>query len=77
MGMADMWLALRPGTDAALALSMLHVIFTEKLYDKDFVEQWCYGFEEFYQHILSYTPQWGESVTGVAARGCMRRQIKR
>ncbi len=68
VGMADMWLALRPGTDAALALSMLHVIFTEKLYDKDFVEQWCYGFEEFYQHILSYTPQWGESVTGVAAQ---------
>lgn len=68
VGMADMWLALRPGTDAALALSMLHVIFTEELYDKDFVEQWCYGLEEFTRHIQSYTPQWGESVTGVSAR---------
>lgn len=66
-GMADLWLALRPGTDAALALSMLHVIFTEELYDKEFVKHWCYGFEEFSEHIQAYTPQWGESVTGVAA----------
>ena len=34
---ADMWLQLRPGTDAALALGMLHVIINEGLYDKEFV----------------------------------------
>lgn len=66
-GMADLWLALRPGTDAALALSMLHVIFAEEWYDKEFVERWCYGVDAFCEHIRAYTPQWGEAVTGVAA----------
>ncbi len=42
---ADLWLKLRPGTDAALALGMLNVIMEEGLYDKQFVERWCHGFE--------------------------------
>ena len=43
---ADLWLPLRPGTDAALALAMLRTIIYEGLYDFDFVNQWCDGFEE-------------------------------
>ena len=35
---ADIWLPLRPGTDTALALGMLHVIVNEQLYDRAFVE---------------------------------------
>ena len=41
---ADIWLRVRPGADAALALAMLHVIINEKLYDEQFVTQWCTGF---------------------------------
>jgi anaerobic selenocysteine-containing dehydrogenase len=37
---AKFWLQLRPGTDGALALGMLNVIITEKLYDREFVEKW-------------------------------------
>lgn len=37
---ADVWLRLRPGTDAALALAWLHVILKEELYDRQFVERW-------------------------------------
>jgi len=37
---SDLWLQIRPGTDAALALGMLHVIVKEGLYDKEFVESW-------------------------------------
>ena len=44
--MADLWLQVRPGTDVALALGMINVIIEEKLYDKEFVDKWCYGFEE-------------------------------
>lgn len=40
---ADVWLPLRPGTDAGLALSMLQVIIEEELYNKEFVEQWSNG----------------------------------
>ena len=47
---SDEWLALRPGTDAALALSMLHVVIGEELYDRDFVRDWCFGFEELAEH---------------------------
>ena len=43
---SDYWLRLRPGTDGALALAMLNVIISEDLYDREFVEKWCYGFDE-------------------------------
>ena len=36
-----------PGTDGALALGMAHVIISENLYDKEFVENYVYGFEEY------------------------------
>mgnify|MGYP002577244079 CR=1 FL=1 len=40
------WIRVRPGTDAALALGMLNVIINEEIYDKEFVDCWCYGFDE-------------------------------
>jgi anaerobic selenocysteine-containing dehydrogenase len=40
---ADVWLHLRPGTDAAMALAWLHVILKEGLYDRSFVERWTNG----------------------------------
>jgi anaerobic selenocysteine-containing dehydrogenase len=63
----QMWLPLRPGTDAALALSMIHVIINEGFYDKPFVEKWTTGFNELKAHVTSYTPQWAETVTGLSA----------
>jgi anaerobic selenocysteine-containing dehydrogenase len=53
---AAIWLPIRPGTDGALALSMLHVIINEKLYDTEFVEKWTYGFEELKQRVQDYSP---------------------
>ncbi|NTU89016.1 MAG: molybdopterin-dependent oxidoreductase, partial [Actinobacteria bacterium] len=44
---ADLWLQIRPGTDAALALAMGKIIVEEDLYDHEFVDNWCYGFEEY------------------------------
>jgi len=63
----DQWLGIRPGTDAALALAMIHVIIYEELYDKDFVENWTSGFDELKQHVANFTPQWAEQITWVKA----------
>ena len=51
---ADLWLRLRPGTDAALLLGMVNVIIKEKLYDKKFVTRWCHGFNELAQRAEEY-----------------------
>jgi anaerobic selenocysteine-containing dehydrogenase len=64
---ADMYLAIRPGTDGALALALMHVIIKEDLYDKDFVEQWTHGFEKLVPHVEPYTPEWAEKITWVPA----------
>ena len=66
-GMADIWLPVRPGTDAALALAMLHVVVNEDLIDKEFVEKWCYGYERLKAHIQQYPPEWAEKITGVSS----------
>jgi formate dehydrogenase (coenzyme F420) alpha subunit len=64
---ADRYIPIRPGTDGALALSLMHVIIKENLYDKDFVERWTYGFDKLVSHIEPYTPQWAEKITWVSA----------
>ena len=46
---AEVWLQIRPGVDDALALSMLNVIISEKLYDEPFVARWTHGFEALRQ----------------------------
>lgn len=63
----DMWLSIRPGTDDAMALAMIHVIINEKIYDRDFVEKWTSGFEKLKDHVASYTPEWAEKITWVPA----------
>ena len=65
--MADVWLPIRPGTDAALALAMLNVVVHESLFDADFVSRWCHGFDELTEHVRKYTPAWAEPITGIAA----------
>ena len=64
---ADIHAQLRPGTDAALALGMLHVIIGEELYDKPFVEQWTVGFERLAEYVRQYTPERVEEITWVPA----------
>ena len=64
---ADLYLPIRPGTDGALALALMHVIIKENLYDKDFVEKWTIGFDQLVPHIEPYTPEWAEGITRVPA----------
>jgi anaerobic selenocysteine-containing dehydrogenase len=67
VGLADEWVPIRPGTDAALALAMLNVVVNENLIDKSFVEQWCYGYDQLKEHVQKYPPSWAEKITGVPA----------
>ncbi|MDO8567946.1 MAG: molybdopterin-dependent oxidoreductase [Dehalococcoidales bacterium] len=62
---ADIWVRLRPGTDGALALGMLNVIINEGLYDKDFVQNWCLGFDELKSLVQKYPPSKAEEITWV------------
>ncbi len=41
---ADVWLQIRPGSDLALALGLIHVIIMDGLYDHAFVGKWTVGF---------------------------------
>jgi len=51
---ADLWLQLRPGTDAALALGFLNVIIEEELYDKAFAEDYINGWDDFKARVKEY-----------------------
>jgi anaerobic selenocysteine-containing dehydrogenase len=62
---ADLWLRVRPGTDAALALAMIHIIIAEGLYNKRFVERWCVGFEGLKAHVKKYTPERTAEITWI------------
>lgn len=62
---AKIWLQLRPGTDNALALAFLNVIIEEGLYDRGFVAEWAYGFDELAAHVRQYTPEKMSEVTWV------------
>jgi anaerobic selenocysteine-containing dehydrogenase len=65
VGNADLWLRIRPGSDLALALGMLHVIINEGLYDKVFVDKWAVGFKELEAHIQDYPPERVEALTWI------------
>ena len=60
---ADLWLPLRPGSDSALALALLHTIIFEGLYDWEFVEKWCDGFDELQNRMIDYSPEWASTIT--------------
>lgn len=68
------WFDIRPGTDAALALSIMYVWLTEELYDKEYVAERTTGFDEWSEYLLGKddqvpkTPEWQESETGIPAR---------
>ena len=63
----SLWLPLRPGTDSALALAMIHCIIYENLYDHDFVETHTIGFQRLTAHVKEFSPAWAEPITGVPA----------
>lgn len=86
--LADEWIPIRPGTDAAMMSAMAYVMLSENLYDTEFVRTHCVGFdanqmpvdgaESYSDYILgkrdgiAKTPQWAEAITAVPARTIAR-----
>ncbi|OAG27725.1 molybdopterin-dependent oxidoreductase [Thermodesulfatator autotrophicus] len=64
---ATRWWKIRPGTDYALNLALIHIIIKENLYDKEFVSRWVDGFEHLANFVEPYTPEWAEKETGIPA----------
>jgi anaerobic selenocysteine-containing dehydrogenase len=65
--LSDRHYAIRPGSDAALALAMMHVILSEGLEDRAFVEQHTLGVEDLAVRVREWTPQRAAELTGIAA----------
>ena len=63
----DDWIGIRPGTDAALALAMMHVIFAEHLQDDDYIARYTMGVEPLRERVKEYTPEHAAQITGVSA----------
>jgi cysteine desulfurase NifS len=61
------WIPIRPGTDGALALGLLHVLIQEELYDQAFVEHYTVGFDDLAKYVQHYRPEVVEHTTGVPA----------
>jgi anaerobic selenocysteine-containing dehydrogenase len=58
-------LALMPGTDAALALGMMHVLIAEELIDRDYIDRYTLGFDALQQRVREYPPSRVASLTGL------------
>jgi len=72
-GYSHEWHAPYPGTDAAVALAMANVIMNEGLYDADFVRDWTnVTAEQLIAHLESYTPEFAEEESGIAAADIRR-----
>ena len=67
---SDKWLAIKPGTDLALVLSLTYVVINEDIYNKAYVEENFNGFDEYKKSVLDnkYTPEWAEKITGIKAK---------
>ncbi|MFD2214583.1 molybdopterin-containing oxidoreductase family protein [Metabacillus endolithicus] len=63
--MADWFIPILPGTDGALALGIMHILYKENLVDRPFLEQYTIGFNELEEHVQQYEPQLVSSITGV------------
>lgn len=64
---ADEWIPIKPGTDLAFALAMIRTIIDEDLYDKDYVTECTYGFDELKAAVQDYTSEWAAPICEVSA----------
>jgi anaerobic selenocysteine-containing dehydrogenase len=63
---SDWWLPIRPGTDAALALGVMHVVFREGWQDQNYLDRYCVGGKQLRERVLKeYPPETVAAITGL------------
>ena len=73
--LADQWIPIKPGTDAAMMLAIGFLLMSKNLYDREYVQKYVdpRGFEEWRSYLLGEkdgipkTPEWAEKICGVPA----------
>jgi anaerobic selenocysteine-containing dehydrogenase len=63
---ADMHLAVRPGTDAALVCGVMHVLFREGFADWDYMRRYTDAPDELAAHVQGRDPEWASAITGLS-----------
>lgn len=69
---ADWFIPLYPGTDSALALGIMHVLFERGLVNEPFLERYTIGHAELREHVKQYTPERVSAITGVPAEDIVK-----
>ncbi|MGF6953817.1 anaerobic selenocysteine-containing dehydrogenase [Neobacillus sp. B4I6] len=64
--LADWFIPILPGTDSALALGMMHILFAENLVNQEFLQKFTLGHEELREHVVQYDPITVSTITGVS-----------
>ncbi|MBR7118362.1 MAG: formate dehydrogenase subunit alpha [Helicobacteraceae bacterium] len=69
---ANEFIRIRSGTDVALIYGMLNVIIANNLYDKQYLQDRVYGYEEIFKEAKKYTPEITADITGIPADTIIR-----
>lgn len=64
---ADEWLPVKPGTDLAFIMALIHIWIRDDKYNKEFVEKFTIGFDKVKEAVKDTTPIWQEKITGIKA----------
>lgn len=70
--LADWFIPIKPGTDSALALGIMHILFKENLHDEAFLSEYTVGYEELCEHVKQYDPEKVSTITGVSTEDIYR-----
>jgi thiosulfate reductase/polysulfide reductase chain A len=62
---ADRFFMVRPGTDYAFNLAVIHELLAKGLYDKDYADKYIQDFNVLKEFVKPYSPEWAETETGV------------
>ena len=69
---ADLFLQIRPGTDAALALGLIRLLIEKKAYDREFVSKFSIGFKELADYVKKFTLEYVANQTGIPEEAILR-----